>query len=186
MAPVMSPWLLVSLLILQLLTTVAGLAATLNSTQIRASSNTSDVTQAVKYWEENERNLPSYFDDIGDNFNKSGTVALYTPWMKEKATESPSEYQALGEMTFFAVKAMGTETTFKCSVAYRGCRNIPSTETIIQHFMRNKTLSQQEAMEMSRRVNFVFTRVNTAQLETSIFHVGWISETPFSKLTNII
>lgn len=171
MAPVKSFWLLMPLLLLRLIPTAAAHPTILNATDIRVNSRTSNVTEAIAWWEKHHAHLPGYFDDIADNFNVSGALKWYKPWIVAKAKEFPKEYENLGEITFFAVKVMGLGTTFKCATLHRGCDGKPTTEAIIEFFMSNDTLSRQEAMEMSRKVNFIFTRTNSAVLQNTATHV---------------
>ncbi|CZR68442.1 uncharacterized protein PAC_18341 [Phialocephala subalpina] len=149
-----------------------GHAAAINAPQIRAEAGSSDATQALEHWKKNETPLPSYFDDddAGKNFENSGTANWYNQWIVDKVKELPDDYQRLGEATFFAVQVMGISEKFNCSLARNGCEKMPDTSSIIRHFLQNETSSPGSAMETSRRVNFVFERMNSFVKASKIYH----------------
>ncbi|KAE8445361.1 hypothetical protein EG329_013483 [Mollisiaceae sp. DMI_Dod_QoI] len=146
-----------------------GHASPINATLTSTISTTNDAAQAVEYWYRRGTYLPSYFDDVGDNFENSGTTKWLNEWIVRKAREFPDEYAALGEARFFGVKIMSLTTTFDCSLVHRGCNKKPGPERIIDHFMRHYP-SPERAMEMSRKVNFVFERIDSFVKVLSVQH----------------
>lgn len=151
-----------------------GHAGVISTVQIREQPSSSDATQAYEYWKKNETPLPSYFDDddAGKNFENSGTAHWYNQWIFNKAKEHPDDYNRLGEATFFAVQIMGISEKFNCSLARNGCEKTPDTSSIIRHFLWNEASFPEVAMETSRRVNFVFERMNSFVKSSKIYHVS--------------
>ncbi|KAF8848409.1 hypothetical protein BDZ45DRAFT_753879 [Acephala macrosclerotiorum] len=149
-----------------------GNAAAINAVQIRGEPGISDGIQAFEHWKKNGTPLPSYFDDddAGKNFEDSDTAHWYNQWIVDKAKEFPDEYERMGEATFFAVQIMGISDKFNCSLARNGCDKTPDTSAVIRHFLKNETSSPKTAMETSRRVNFVFERMNTFVKVSKIYH----------------